>query len=49
VEFCVDYQASNTIAQVNNLPISVIEELLGSIGGATIFSKLVLKSSYHQI
>jgi len=31
VEFFIDHRASNKIAQLNNLPIPVIEELLGSI------------------
>jgi hypothetical protein len=46
---CIDYCALNKIIVKHNYPMPRVDDLLDSIGHAKIFSKIDLKSGYHQI
>ncbi|GBG84381.1 hypothetical protein CBR_g38354 [Chara braunii] len=46
---CIDYRGLNRITKKNAYPLPRIDDLLDAAGGCKVFSKIDIKSGYHQI
>jgi hypothetical protein len=46
---CVDYRSLNEVTTKNKYPLPRIEDLFDQMKGASVFSKIDLRSGYHQL
>ena len=49
MQLCIDYRKLNRVTVRNKYPLPRIEDLFDQLQGAQVFSKIDLRSSYHQL
>ncbi|KAL5771807.1 hypothetical protein ACOSQ2_011731 [Xanthoceras sorbifolium] len=49
LRLCVDYRKLNQVTVKNNYSLPRIDELFDQLGGSKFFSKIDLRSGYHQL
>jgi hypothetical protein len=48
-QMCMDYHSLNEVTIKNKYPLPQIEDLFEQMKGASVYSKIDLRSSYHQL
>jgi hypothetical protein len=46
---CIDYRSLNEVSVKNKYPLSRIEDIFDQLRGVGVFSKIDLRSGYHQL
>ncbi|GKF83127.1 putative reverse transcriptase domain-containing protein, partial [Tanacetum coccineum] len=46
---CIDYRELNKMTVKNHYPLSRIDDLVDQLQGSSVYSKIDLRSSYHQL
>ena len=49
LRMCIDYRMLNSVTVKNKYPLLRIDDLFNQLRGACMFSKIDLRSSYHQL
>nr|GFB83001.1 putative reverse transcriptase domain-containing protein [Tanacetum cinerariifolium] len=49
LRMCVDYQELNKLTVKNRYPLSRIDDLFDQLQGSSVYSKIGLRSGYHQL
>ena len=49
MRLCIDYRQLNKMTIKNRYPLSHIDDLFDQLRGGTVFSKIDLRSRYHQV